>query len=520
MVAELTASAIARWRRDPAAFIEQHLYDPITRKPFKLLPAEREFLKHAFQFDVDGRLKYPEMTYGAIKKSGKTGFAAIFVITLLLLYGERFAEAYCCANDLEQAESRVYEMIRRIVDASPLLNGAHRITADRITFPATGAVIRALASDFASAAGGHPTIAVLDELWGFSSERARRLFDELVPVPTRKISCRLVVSHAGFESEGELLHEIYQRGLQLPLAGTDLRAGNGQLFFWSHVPIAPWQTEQWLAEMRRTCRPNQYLRMFENRFVGAADNLFDMGQWDACVMPSLAPVPPDRTLPIWIGIDASTKRDSTALVAVTFDKKAQCARLVQHRVFVPNEDSPIDFAVIEAIVLEWAKQYRLMKAMFDPFQFVGSAQRLAKAGVEVEEYPQSLGNLTAATNNLLDLVRERRLVLYLDAAMRLAVSRTVIVESARGLRIDKLKAGHHIDVVAALSMACLAAVRGQSESSYRIDGPWIDDDEEERPKRPGWMHAGFASEADAEAYIARMRAQTPNIQFPWHGHSW
>jgi hypothetical protein len=37
--------------------------------------------------------------------------------------------------------------------------------------------------------------------------------------------------------------------------------------FWAHEPIAPWQTESWLSDMRRSLRPNQYLRMIENRFV-------------------------------------------------------------------------------------------------------------------------------------------------------------------------------------------------------------------------------------------------------------
>ena len=40
------------------------------------------------------------------------------------------------------------------------------------------------------------------------------MFDEFVPVPTRKISCRLIVSHAGFENESELLRELYVRGLK------------------------------------------------------------------------------------------------------------------------------------------------------------------------------------------------------------------------------------------------------------------------------------------------------------------
>ena len=37
--------------------------------------------------------------------------------------------------------------------------------------------------------------------------------------------------------------------------------------FWSHDPIAPWQTDAWVAEMRRSLRHNQFLRMIENRFV-------------------------------------------------------------------------------------------------------------------------------------------------------------------------------------------------------------------------------------------------------------
>ena len=60
-----------RWRSHPAAFVEQHLFDPATSRPFVLLEAERTFLKYAFQLGDDGRLKYPEQVYGAIKKSAR-----------------------------------------------------------------------------------------------------------------------------------------------------------------------------------------------------------------------------------------------------------------------------------------------------------------------------------------------------------------------------------------------------------------------------------------------------------------
>jgi len=78
----LDRKALTRYRADPCAFIEECLINPETGKPFVLLPAEREFLKHAFATDENGRLLYPELVYACPKKSGKTGFAALFTITL------------------------------------------------------------------------------------------------------------------------------------------------------------------------------------------------------------------------------------------------------------------------------------------------------------------------------------------------------------------------------------------------------------------------------------------------------
>ena len=69
---------------------------------------------------------------------------------------------------------------------------------------------------------------MFDELWGYTSERARRLYDELVPVPTRLISCRLTVTYAGFEGESELRHELYRRGLAQPEIAPSLYAGEAR----------------------------------------------------------------------------------------------------------------------------------------------------------------------------------------------------------------------------------------------------------------------------------------------------
>jgi hypothetical protein len=48
-----------------------------------------------------------------------------------------------------------------------------------------------------------------------------------------------------------------------------------------------------------------------------------------------------------------------------------------------------------------------------------------------------------------------------------------LVESSRGWRLDKLKQQHKIDVVVTLSMACLAAVRGQGKPGYDLFAPGL-----------------------------------------------
>jgi hypothetical protein len=277
----------------------------------------------------------------------------------------------------------------------------------------------------------------------------------------------LTVSYAGFSGESELLEELYNRGKALSEVGPNLHAGDGMLFAWHTEPIAPWQTEAWLAEMRRSLRPNAYLRMIENCFVTAETSFVDMSWFDACVLPSATPIATDPDLPIWVAVDASVKHDSSAIAATTWDKRGQCGRLVFHRIFQPSPDDPLDFeATIEATVLDLRKRFRVRKVLFDPYQMVASAQRLAREGVRMEEFPQSVPNLTAASQNLFEMLQGRTLILYPNADIRLAMSRAIAIETSRGWRIAKEKQAHKIDVVIALAMSALASVRSPGESNY------------------------------------------------------
>ena len=171
--------------------------------------------------------------------------------------------------------------------------------------------------------------------------------------------------------------------------------------------------------MRRSLRPNQYLRMIENRFVTSEGSFISLDDWDAIVDPDMRPLLGDKAVQIVAGIDASVRHDSTALVAASFDWGPQRCRLVAHRVFQPSPDEPLDFeGTVERTVLEWWKHFQLQAVYFDPWQMVSTSQRLAKHGVKVEEFPQSVGNLTLASQTLYELIRGRNLIVYPNETMQ------------------------------------------------------------------------------------------------------
>ncbi len=85
--------------------------------------------------------------------------------------------------------------------------------------------------------------------------RLSDLWDEMIPVPTRKVSIRLTVTYAGFEGESELLEGLYKRGLAGEQIASSLYRQPGLLMAWHHEPIAPWQTRRGSRRCARSFAP-------------------------------------------------------------------------------------------------------------------------------------------------------------------------------------------------------------------------------------------------------------------------
>ena len=99
-----------------------------------------------------------------------------------------FIPSKCLAHQKSRARpaSRVFAAIRKIIEASPLLCNETKMTADKIVFPAflqrhhQHAVV-----ELRHRCGRQSDSILFDELWAYSSLRSSRLFDEMVPPPTR-----------------------------------------------------------------------------------------------------------------------------------------------------------------------------------------------------------------------------------------------------------------------------------------------------------------------------------------------
>ena len=80
------------------------------------------------------------------------------------------------------------------------------------------------------------------------------------------------------------------------------------------------------------------------------------------------------------------------------------------------------------------------------------------------------------------------MVAYPDDGIRLAISRAVVKENARGLQITKEKSSHKIDVVVALAMAAHAAVQQSQVKEPPIVQPAI------YSKNAGWWDGSSGSD--------------------------
>ena len=99
----LEHSALERWQRRPLDFIQRGAaQSQRTASPSNCSPPRGSSSSTAGRPARWSIACTPNMHWW-IKKTGKSATAAMHVLTTTLVFGGRYAEAFCCANDFEQA---------------------------------------------------------------------------------------------------------------------------------------------------------------------------------------------------------------------------------------------------------------------------------------------------------------------------------------------------------------------------------------------------------------------------------
>jgi phage terminase large subunit-like protein len=443
------------------AFFEKHLRHVKGRwagKPFTLEPWQRDIIHPIFgTLRKDGRRHYTEGLVGLPRKSGKSEIGAKIALYGLVADGEFGAEIYSVAGSKDQAKI-VFKTAAQMVKASPLLRNACKVYRDVIEVPETGSIYRALASDANLAHGYNPHMAIIDEL---HVHRNSELYEAMrTGTAARLQPLILSITTAGAERTG-VAWDLYQRG--------ESKKSKHLFHYWKSAPEdcaiddpvawkqanpASWITKEFLKEQMLSLPEPVFRRLHLNQWYeqGANMNWVPRDRWEqGNALPKF-----DESLPCVIGVDAASRRDTTAVCLLQIDAEG----IHNARFWLFESDRQmgyLDYSVVEDLIRDLCSTYWVARLAFDPFQMVRTQQILASEGLPAETFPQNDARMVPASQNLYDLVMGGRIRHGGVAEITEQVMAAGIRETARGWRLEKKKSAAPIDAVIALAIAAQLA---------------------------------------------------------------
>lgn len=380
-----------------------------------------------------------------------------------LMNGGEGAAVIVAAVDERQA-GIVFNASSRMVDLSPELDKRIAVYKDRLMVPSRGASFQCLPASPASLEGLDYSLAIVDEIGVvdpatfevIALAQGKRERSTLIGIGTPgaredNVLARLrAYSLEHPEDTSQVYREFSAAGFEDHPPSCDHCAAlaNPALGDFLHADgltalLPPKMTE---AAFRRA-RLCQFIGPVEQGFLSA-------DVWDSL---STGEVIPDGA-EIVISLDGSfggSHADSTALLMGTVSSVPHFQPL---KVWATDgrEDYRVPLLEVEDTIREACRRYRVREVVADPFRLNRTLQVLASEGIPVSEFPHSPARLTAATTDVYRSAVNGRMTQSGDPLLRSHVLAGVIVESDKGIRIQKVSRSRHapkVDLLACLVMA-------------------------------------------------------------------
>lgn len=425
-------------------------------KPFLLEPWQKREIYQIFEVESqpDGRwLRRYRWAYIEIpKKNGKSELIAALCLFMLLADDEESPEIACGSNSDDQADL-VFGAAKAMCDLSPSLSPLVNCFAREIVRKDNPAAKLMRVSAKAKTKDGLNLSGVaLDELHEFD-ESGEQLFNVLTNgTAAREQPLILMITTAGYDEEtlcgryhlhalrvrsGEVVdHSFYASIYAAPDPNVNidddaaldaaLRAANPSYGVTTFLPF--------YLDARRKGAAN-FKRYFLDIWTAAESQWLPDGAWESCRVEA---VEFDPALPLFVGWDASTKQDSTALVAVQWQGPTLAVRSrIWDRPLDPATGKPLDgWRVPGGEVVEhlrqWHQGYPLESVAYDPAFVTWLAADLSAEGLPMIEHPQTNARMCPPTTATYELVVTGRLIHDGDPALGRHVAAAVEVTTLEG----------------------------------------------------------------------------------------
>ena len=400
-------------------------------------------------------------------------------IAWILLSARTPVNGMAAAADREQA-ALLLRAIQNLKHVNPTLCGDLSFVEGAVRNSRTGSRLDLISSDVRSSYGILPDFMICDEL---SHWPGPDLWYSLLSSAAKKPSCVLaVLTNAGVG-----------RGWAWDMRENASRSPD---WYFSSLdrPLAPWITEQSLAEQKAMLPPAVYERLWLNRWQHSDGEFVSLTEAEACIDPQLDRVNSGQPgIQYMAAIDYAEKHDFTVGVICHHDGQ----RIIVDRMDVVRP-SPLD-TTPTAWVEEWieiaASRFPSIRFVIDEYQMLSLIQKLeTNYSIKRFQFLGGKGNHGLAIT-LRQLILHRKVAWYPGCGeystepdslwsvdplaaqwaerddLSTELSSLLLRQSSSGrVRIDHKSDGiHHDDRSFALGAACLELVDGPEISNPHIE---------------------------------------------------
>lgn len=430
----------------------------------ELYPYQRACIREALRKDENGKFIYDLVLWSDLKKSAKSSIAG--AVVLYRAFHTAFGSFKIVANDLKQADSRVFAYMKRAIQLNEKLSKQCLIRNYKVLLP-KDTFIEAVPVDPAGEAGGGDNMIEFTELHAAKDKGHQRMWAEMTLSPLKHgTSQRWIDTYAGYSGESPILEPLYdqivkpENRFQIadPDAPDDLQTYRlGRTFcLWNTHPRLPWQTPEYYKSERISLLPQDYARMHENAWTTSSSAFVPKEWWQSCkgVLPEM-----DRFREVVIALDAAVDDDCFGLLVLSRAGEIYHVRYVQK--WTPPTGGKINFNEVRETLLWCVDQWNVLEVAYDPYQLHDFCTQLANENV-AKFFVFKQGEPRMVSDKALrDIIRDRRIVW--DDTITGIDDLTTHIEHAnakadpldpRQLRIVKRAPDMKIDLAICASMGC------------------------------------------------------------------